>query len=69
MNAGVPQGSVLGPMLFLIFINDFLDLTTNPIHSFADDSTLHATLPPGPLIEARVEAAVVLDSDLDKIDE
>nr|CAH7745623.1 unnamed protein product [Callosobruchus chinensis] len=37
-NAGVPQGSVLAPMLF----NDLLSSTTNPIHSFADDSTLHA---------------------------
>ena len=41
INAGVPQGSVLSPVLFLIYINDLLTLTVNPIHSFADDSTLH----------------------------
>jgi hypothetical protein len=69
ISAGVPQGSVLGPTLFLIFINDLLDITSNPIHSFADDSTLSSRLPPGPVIEAREEAAVVLDSDLAKIDE
>jgi hypothetical protein len=40
LNAGVPQGSVLSPTLFLIFINDLLSLTRNKIHSFADDSTL-----------------------------
>lgn len=40
INAGVPQGSVLSPSLFLIFINDLLDRTTNPIYSFADDSNL-----------------------------
>nr|CAH7767610.1 unnamed protein product [Callosobruchus chinensis] len=42
INAGVPQGSVLAPTLFLLHINDLLSSTTNRIHSFVDDSALHA---------------------------
>ena len=41
---GVPQGSVLGPALFLLFVNDIpLHLTNSTVDIYADDTTITAS--------------------------
>ena len=43
VNAGVPQGFIPGPTLFLLYINDLLDDIICNIAIYADDTTLYST--------------------------
>ena len=62
VTSGVPQGTVLGPLMFLLYINDITRSISSPLRLFADDCLLYR------VIDSQHDASI-LQQDLDRLSE
>ena len=62
VTSGIPQGSVLGPVLFVIFINDLPDAVKSVVRIFADDTKLYGKA-------SSSEDRAIIQEDLNRLSE
>ena len=60
VTSGIPQGGVLGPLLFLIYINDLPDDINFDVYMYADDTKLYREI-------KTIEDQRILQKDLDTL--
>jgi len=60
LRSGTPQGSVLGPLLYLLYVDDLSEQITSPFKQFADDTKLYRA-------RKSTEDMTLLQEDLDKL--
>ena len=61
VSSGLPQGSVLGPLLFIIYINDIPMIVKSKVRLFADDTALYLTI-------STSSQSEILKKDLDNLE-
>ena len=61
INAGMPPGSILGSLFFLIYINDLTDGTSSIAKLFVDDTSLFS------VVQNKNDLASQLKNDLNKV--
>ena len=58
IKSGVPQGSVQGSLMFLVFISDLVDDLTRKVHMFADDTSMME------IVESPDQTTIILNENL-----
>ena len=58
--SGVPQGSILGPLLFIMYINDLVDITKLDLYLYADDAKVMNII-------KNYQDCLLLQTEVDKI--
>ena len=61
ISAGVPQGSVLGPLFFLVYINNLVEIINSDVKLFADDTSRFS------VVQNVTRSADELNRDLERV--